>query len=177
MAVIMGMSTRYKSRRNLHLLGIKPIRKMVDCAQIGIKLTLMGGKYFCVIQNVPPLTPFKAVKSVNLPAAGIVMPMGELFIEQLLITPLLITIVFTVWVITFGFINHNNHGCVGLPVVGSRKAEYGILMFVLGTVVAISFPLRLLSTQQKLWPPLRGRWQPLQKSYPVTNPNGAKAHG
>ena len=52
-------------------------------------------------------------------------------------------------VIKFGLISQSNQGSVGLPVVGSIKAEYGMLILVFG-IVAISFPLRLLSTPQKL---------------------------
>ena len=38
-----------------------------------------------VVQNVPPLTPFKAVKSVNLPPTGVVKPMVVLLIAPPLI--------------------------------------------------------------------------------------------
>ena len=40
-------------------------------------------KDFQFVQNVPPPMPFKAVKSVNLPAAGVVKPMVELLITAL----------------------------------------------------------------------------------------------
>lgn len=41
-------------------------------------------------QNVPPPMPFKAVKLVNLPAAGVVKPMVELLITALsIVTPLI----------------------------------------------------------------------------------------
>ena len=38
---------------------------------------------FNVFQNVPPPMPFKAVKSVNLPAAGVVRPMVESLMTEL----------------------------------------------------------------------------------------------
>ena len=93
-----------------------------------------------VVQNVPPLTPFKAVKSVNLPAAGTVSPMVELLIVTLLIDPPVIIVFCTFKVITLGFINHCNQGMLGRPVVGSRNDEYGMLMLLLGIAVAISYP-------------------------------------
>jgi hypothetical protein len=64
---------------------------------------------FFDVQNVPPLTPFRAVKSVNLPAAGVVNPMVELLITTLLIVPPLMFVLAVLKVITFGFINHCNH--------------------------------------------------------------------
>ena len=81
-----------------------------------------------VVQNVPPLTPFKAVKSVNLPAAGIVRPMVELLIMLLVmvtfvIVPPVILVFATFIVIMLGFINHCNQGMLGRPVVSSRNAE------------------------------------------------------
>ena len=48
-----------------------------------------------------------------------------------------------------GLINQSNQACEGRPVVGSRNAEYGMLMLEFGIVVAINFPLRLPSTQRK----------------------------
>ena len=98
-----------------------------------------------VVQNVPPLTPFKAVKSVNLPAAGVVRPMVELLMMLLVMVTLVIAppvmLVFcTFSVMMLGFINHCNQGMLGRPVVGSRNAEYGILMLLLGIAVAISYP-------------------------------------
>ena len=93
-----------------------------------------------VVQNVPPLTPFKAVKSVNLPAAGVVRPMVELLIVTLSIVPPVITVFLTFNVMMLGFINHCSQGMLGRPVVGSRNAEYGILMLLLGIAVAISYP-------------------------------------
>ena len=97
------------------------------------------------VQNVPPFTPFKAVKSVNLPAAGVVSPIVELLMMllvmvTLVIDPPVILVFFTFSVMMLGFINHCNQGTLGRPVVGSRNAEYGILMLLLGTVVAISYP-------------------------------------
>ena len=81
-----------------------------------------------VVQNVPPLTPFKAVKSVNLPAAGVVRPMVELLMMLLsmvtfLIDPPVMLVFATFSVMMLGFINHCNQGTLGLPVVGSRNAE------------------------------------------------------
>ena len=81
-----------------------------------------------VVQNVPPLTPFKAVKSVNLPAAGVVRPMVELLIVLLAIVTLVIDppvmLVFATFsVMMLGFINHCNQGMLGRPVVSSRNAE------------------------------------------------------
>ena len=106
-----------------------------------------------VVQNVPPFTPFKAVKSVNLPAAGVVRPMVELLIMLLVIVTLLIdppvmTVFFTFSVMMLGFINHCNQGMLGRPVVSSRNAEYGILMLLFGTAVAISYPQQTFSVQQ-----------------------------
>lgn len=98
-----------------------------------------------VVQNVPPLTPFKAVKSVNLPAAGVVRPMVELLIMLLVMVTLVIDppvmLVFATFsVMMSGFINHCIQGMLGRPVVGSRNDEYGILMLLLGIAVAISYP-------------------------------------
>jgi hypothetical protein len=59
---------------------------------------------FFDVQNVPPLTPFKAVKSVNLPAAGVVNPIVVLLIE-----PPVMFVFADVKVTTFGFINQINH--------------------------------------------------------------------
>jgi len=93
MAVIVGMGASNKTCGYTHLFSIKPIRKMMDYAQICIKLPLMRGKYLCVIQNVPPPMPFKAVKLVNFPAAGMVRPMVELLIATLSIVPPVMTMV------------------------------------------------------------------------------------
>lgn len=93
-----------------------------------------------VVQNVPPFTPFKAVKSVNLPAAGVVNPMVELLIVTLSIVPPVITVFLTFNVMMLGFINHCSQGMLGRPVVGSRNDEYGILMLLLGSAVAINYP-------------------------------------
>ena len=98
-----------------------------------------------VVQNVPPLTPFKAVKSVNLPAAGVVKPMVELLMMLLVmvtlsIDPPVMMVFLTFNVMMLGFINHCNQGMLGRPVVSSRNAEYGILMLLFGTAVAISCP-------------------------------------
>ena len=81
-----------------------------------------------VIQNVPPLTPFKAVKSVNLPAAGVVRPMVELLMMLLVmvtlaIDPPVMLVFATFKVMMLGFINHCNQGMLGRPVVSSRNAE------------------------------------------------------
>ena len=81
-----------------------------------------------VVQNVPPLTPFRAVKSVNLPAAGVVRPIVELLITLLLIVTLVIAppviLVFCTFnVMMLGFINHCNQGMLGRPVVGSINSE------------------------------------------------------
>lgn len=102
-----------------------------------------------VVQNVPPLTPFKAVKSVNLPAAGVVRPMVELLIVTLAIVPPVMLVFATFSVMMLGFINHCIQGMLGLPVVGSRNDEYGILMLLLGTAVAISYPQQTFSVRQK----------------------------
>ena len=113
-----------------------------------------------VVQNVPPFTPFRAVKSVNLPptgvvkpmvvlliappliatvaavmvvnapAAGVVKPIVELLIVTLSIVPPVILVFATFSVMMLGFINHCNQGMLGRPVVGSRNAEYGILMLL-----------------------------------------------
>ena len=106
-----------------------------------------------VVQNVPPLTPFKAVKSVNFPAAGVVRPMVVLLIvllviATLLIVPPVILVFCTFKVMMFGFINHCNQGMLGRPVVGSRNDEYGILMLLLGSAVAISCPQQTFLVQQ-----------------------------
>jgi hypothetical protein len=128
-----------------------------------------------IVQNVPPFTPFKAVKSVNLPptgvvkpmvvlliappliatvaavmvvnllAAGVVRPMVELLIMllamvTLLIDPPVMTVFFTFSVMMLGFINHCSQGMLGRPVVGSRNDEYGMLMLLLGSAVAINYP-------------------------------------
>ena len=145
MTVIVGMSASHKPRWYTHPLGIKAIRKVMFNAQISLKLALMGCKQISIVQNVPPLTPFKAVKSVNLPAAGVVKPMVELLIVllaivTLLIVPPVITVFFTFSVMMLGFINHCIQGMLGRPVVGSRNDEYGMLMLLLGTAVAISYP-------------------------------------
>ena len=106
-----------------------------------------------VVQNVPPLTPFKAVKSVNLPAAGVVKPMVELLIVLLVIVTFLIVppviLVFCAFnVMMLGFINHCIQGMLGLPVVGSRNDEYGILMLLLGSAVAINYPQQTFLIRQ-----------------------------
>lgn len=93
-----------------------------------------------IVQNVPPPTPFKAVKSVNLPAAGVVKPIVELLIVTLLIVPPVMLVFVTFKVMMLGFINHCNQGMLGRPVVGSRNAEYGMLMLLFGIAVAISCP-------------------------------------
>ena len=133
-----------------------------------------------VVQNVPPFTPFRAVKSVNLPptgvvkpmvvlliappliatvaavmvvnapAAGVVKPIVELLIVTLSIVPPVILVFATFSVMMLGFINHCNQGMLGRPVVGSRNAEYGILMLLLGTAVAISYPQQTFLVQQTL---------------------------
>jgi len=107
-----------------------------------------------VVQNVPPLTPFKAVKSVNLPAAGVVNPMVELLMMllvmvTLLIVPPVILVFCTFNVMMLGFISHCIQGMLGRPVVGSRNDEYGILMLLFGTAVAISYPQQTFLVQQK----------------------------
>ena len=94
---------------------------------------------------------------MNLPAAGVVKPIVELLMVTLSIVPPVITIVLAVTEMTFGFISHNSQACVGLPVVGSRNAEYGMLMLLFGRVVAISYPLRLPSILPKQSQPSRGR--------------------
>ena len=86
-----------------------------------------------------------AVMVVNLPAAGVVRPIVELLITLLVIVTLVIDppvmLVFCTFnVMMLGFINHCIQGMLGLPVVGSRNAEYGILMLLLGSAVAISYP-------------------------------------
>ena len=101
-----------------------------------------------VVQNVPPLTPFKAVKSVNLPAAGVVKPMVELLIVTLLIVPPVILVFCTFNVMMLGFISHCIQGMLGRPVVGSRNDEYGMLMFELGSAVAINCPQQTFLVQQ-----------------------------
>ena len=70
----------------------------VDCTDKVKK----GG--FFDVQNVPPLTPFRAVKSVNLPAAGVVNPIVVLLIE-----PPVMFVFADVKVTTLGFINQINH--------------------------------------------------------------------
>ena len=106
-----------------------------------------------VVQNVPPLTPFKAVKSVNLPAAGVVRPMVELLMMlfvmvTLVIDPPVMLVFATFKVMMLGFINHCNQGMLGRPVVSSRNAEYGILMLLLGIAVAISCPQQTFLVRQ-----------------------------
>lgn len=106
-----------------------------------------------VVQNVPPLTPFKAVKLVNLPAAGVVNPMVVLFIvllviATLLIVPPVILVFCTFNVMMLGFISHCIQGMLGRPVVGSRNEEYGMLMFELGSAVAINCPQQTFLVQQ-----------------------------
>ena len=103
---------------------------------------------------MPPLTPFSAVKSVNLPAAGVVKPIVELFIVLLVIVtfviePPVMLVFATFKVMTLGFINHCNQGMLGLPVLGSINSEYGIVILELGIAVAISYPLHSFSIQQK----------------------------
>ena len=99
-----------------------------------------------VLLIAPPLiATVAAVMVVNPPAAGVVRPMVELLIMLLVIATLVIDppvmLVFATFsVMMLGFINHCNQGTLGRPVVGSRNAEYGILMLLLGTVVAISYP-------------------------------------
>ena len=113
----------------------------------------MGGKQISIVQNVPPLTPFKAVKSVNLPAAGVVRPMVELLMMlfvmvTLAIDPPVMLVFATFSVMMLGFINHCNQGMLGRPVVGSRNDEYGMLMLLFGTAVAISYPQQTFLVQQ-----------------------------
>ena len=67
-----------------------PKNIIVDCTD---KVKKEG---FFDVQNVPPLTPFRAVKSVNLPAAGVVNPIVELLMVTLSIVPLLIIMLFMV---------------------------------------------------------------------------------
>ena len=99
-----------------------------------------------VLLIAPPLiATVAAVMVVNLPAAGVVRPMVELLITLLvmvtfLIVPPVMLVFATFSVITLGFINHCNQGMLGRPVVGSRNAEYGRLMLLFGTAVAISYP-------------------------------------
>jgi hypothetical protein len=66
--------------------------------------------------------------------------MVELLIVTLVIAPPVMLVFATFSVMMLGFINHCIQGMLGRPVVGSRNAEYGILMFVLGSAVAISYP-------------------------------------
>ena len=113
----------------------------------------MGNKQISIVQNVPPLTPFKAVKSVNLPAAGVVRPMVELLMMLLVMVTLVIDppvmLVFCTFnVMMLGFISHCIQGMLGRPVVGSRNDEYGMLMFELGSAVAISCPQQTFLVQQ-----------------------------
>ena len=89
----------------------------------------------------PPLmATVAAVMVVNLLAAGVVRPMVELLIVTLSIVPPVMLVFATFRVMMLGFINHCNQGMLGLPVVGSRNDEYGMLMLLLGTAVAISYP-------------------------------------
>ena len=102
---------------------------------------------------MPPLTPFRAVKSVNLPAAGVVKPMVELLIMlfvivTFLIVPPVILVFSTLSVMMLGFINHCNQGMLGRPVVGSRNDEYGMLMLLFGTAVAINYLQQTFSIRQ-----------------------------
>ena len=111
---------------------------------------------------MPPLTPFRAVKSVNLPAAGVVRPMVVLFITlfvmvTLVIVPPVMLVFATFKVMMLGFINHCNQGMLGRPVVGSRNDEYGILMLLFGTAVAISYPQQTFLIRQIRSPLSQGR--------------------
>jgi hypothetical protein len=85
---------------------------------------------------------------VNLPAAGVVKPMVELLIVTLSIVPPVMFVFCTFIDITLGFINHCIQGMLGRPVVGSRNDEYGILMLLLGTAVAINYPQQTFLIQQ-----------------------------
>ena len=99
-----------------------------------------------VLLIAPPLIATDAaVMVVNLPAAGVVRPMVELLMMlfvmvTLVIEPPVMLVFATFSVMMLGFISHCNQGMLGRPVVGSRNDEYGILMFVLGSAVAISYP-------------------------------------
>ena len=99
-----------------------------------------------VLLIAPPLIATSAaVMVVNAPAAGVVSPMVELLIVLLAIVTLVIEppvmLVFATFsVMMLGFINHCNQGMLGRPVVGSRNDEYGLLMLLFGTAVAISYP-------------------------------------
>jgi len=84
--------------------------------------------------------PFKAVKSVNLPAAGVVNP-----IVVLLITPPLIIVYWIVCDNTCGLSSHKSHSWVGLPVDGSTNRFKGMRMFELGTVAINYHPLKPLT--------------------------------
>ena len=99
-----------------------------------------------VLLIAPPLiATVAAVMVVNLPAAGVVRPMVELLMMlfvmvTLVIDPPVILVLATFSVMMLGFINHCNQGTLGRPVVSSRNAEYGMLMLLFGTAVAINYP-------------------------------------
>ena len=99
-----------------------------------------------VLLIAPPLiATVAAVMVVNLLAAGVVKPIVELLITllsmvTLLIDPPVMTVFLTFSVMMLGFINHCSQGMLGRPVVSSRNAEYGMLMLLFGTAVAISYP-------------------------------------
>ena len=102
------------------------------------------------------------MKSVNLPAAGVVRPIVELLIMLLvmvtfLIVPPVILVFATFRVMMLGFINHCNQGMLGRPVVGSRNAEFGMLMLLFGIAVAISCPQQTFSVPQTQSPLSQGR--------------------
>ena len=107
-----------------------------------------------VLLIAPPLiATVAAVMVVNLPAAGVVRPMVELLMMLLVMVTLVIEppvmLVFATFsVMMLGFINHCNQGMLGRPVVGSRNDEYGILMLLFGTAVAISYPQQTFSVRQ-----------------------------
>ena len=107
-----------------------------------------------VLLIAPPLiATVAAVMFVNAPAAGMVSPMVELLMMLLvmvtfLIVPPVMLVFATFNVMMLGFINHCNQGMLGRPVVGSRNAEYGILMLLFGIAVAISYPQQTFSVQQ-----------------------------
>ena len=99
---------------------------------------------------------------MNLPAAGVVRPMVELLIMlfvtvTFLIVPPVMLVFATFSVMMLGFISHCIQGMLGRPVVGSRNAEYGILMLLFGIAVAISCPQQTFSIRQTQSPLLQGR--------------------
>ena len=107
-----------------------------------------------VLLIAPPLiATVDAVMVVNLPAAGVVRPMVELLMMLLsmvtfLIVPPVMLVFATFSVMMLGFINHCSQGMLGRPVVGSRNDEYGILILLIGTAVAISYPQQTFLVRQ-----------------------------